>query len=45
MLSQEKSTPRANGAGSLAGARVKKQFDLIVIGGGSAGLAHAQRAA
>ncbi len=29
----------------LAGARVKKKFDLIVIGGGSAGLAHAQRAA
>lgn len=45
MLSQGKSTPRANGTGGLAGARVKKKFDLIVIGGGSAGLAHAQRAA
>ena len=45
MLSQGKRTPRANGTGGLAGARVKKKFDLIVIGGGSAGLAHAQRAA
>lgn len=45
MLSQGKSMPRVNGAGSLAGARVKKKFDLIVIGGGSGGLAHAQRAA
>ena len=45
MLSQGKRTPRANSAGRLAGARVKKKFNLIVIGGGSGGLAHAQRAA
>ncbi len=45
MLSQGKSALCANSAGRLAGARVKKKFDLIVIGGGSGGLAHAQRAA
>ncbi len=45
MLSQGKSMPGENGAGRPTGARVKEKFDLIVIGGGSGGLAHAQRAA
>jgi glutathione reductase (NADPH) len=45
MLSQRKCAPGVNRAGSFVGAGLNKNFDLIVIGGGSGGLAHAQRAA
>ena len=45
MVSQGKNMPGGNGDGGFKGASMGKKFDLIVIGGGSGGLAHAQRAA